>query len=142
MLRCILFLAAACALSAQSGASAIENLDKSWEKAILNRDAGALEKLLADDLIYAHASGVIDTKASYIAKVREGKQQYKTLTAKKRVVRLYGDSAVTFAHVHVTGINPAGNFDDRVLMMHTWVKTKAGWQLAGHQTTKVVEFPK
>lgn len=126
---------------AQSSPAAIEALDKAWIKAVLNRDLSALDKLLAPDLIYGHASGVVDTKQTYIEKLRSGKQVYRTLEQRKVSVRMHGDAAITHSWTRVTGVNPAGPFDDRIMMIHVWVKKGAAWQLAGHQTTRVDKLP-
>ena len=36
--------------------------ESAWTAAIKAKDAGALEKLLADTLIYAHSTGTVDSK--------------------------------------------------------------------------------
>jgi ketosteroid isomerase-like protein len=132
---------AAAGCFAQAVPKAIDAAEKTWVKAILERDRAALEKVLADDLIYAHASGVIDTKRSYIDKIMSGRQKYASLTQRLMIARPHGDTVLTHFWMHVTGVNPAGPFDDKVMTMHVWVKGKAGWQLAAHQTTKVNEIP-
>lgn len=126
---------------AQPNASTFENLDKAWSKAILARDAAALEKLLDKDLIYAHSTGIVDTKAEYIEKIRSGRQVYKTFEQKNVSVRVRGDSAVTHSWARITGVNQAGNFDDKLMILHTWVKSPGGWQLVAHQTTRVDKLP-
>ncbi|MBI3683902.1 MAG: nuclear transport factor 2 family protein [Acidobacteria bacterium] len=134
-------LALCCSGFAQTGSSAIENLDKAWIKALLSRDAATLDRLLSKDLIYAHASGVVDTKSEYIEKLRSGRQVYKTLDQKNVSVRLHGDSAVTHSWARVTGVSPQGPFDDKIMMIHVWVKSGSNWQLAAHQTTRVDKLP-
>lgn len=119
----------------------IVGLDQAWRKAILAKDTAALDKMLAEDLVYGHATGIVDTKATYIAKVKSGKQLYQTLEQKKVRVNLYGDAALTHSWMHVTGINQDGKFDDKVMLIHFWVKQNGTWRLAGHQTTKVATIP-
>jgi ketosteroid isomerase-like protein len=117
-------------------------LDKQWSDAIQKKDTATLEKLLTDDLVYAHASGVVDTKKTYIAKIKEGKQVYKSFTQKNVTVNIYGkDTAVTHSWVNVTGINPQGPFNDNIMMLHTWVRIGGAWKLAAHQTTRVDKLP-
>lgn len=133
-------LALAGALSAETKKDIVA-LDQAWRQAILAKDAASLDKMLADDLVYGHATGIVDTKASYIAKVKSGKQLYRTLEQKKVTVNLYGASALTHSWMHVTGVNQAGAFDDKVMLIHFWVKHNGAWRLAGHQTTKVTRIP-
>lgn len=133
-------LALAGALSAETKKDIVA-LDQAWRQAILAKDAAALEKMLADDLVYGHATGIVDTKATYIAKVTSGKQLYKTLEQRKVTVNLYGTSALTHSWMHVTGVNQDGPFDDKVMLIHFWVKQTGTWRLVGHQTTKVARLP-
>ncbi|MCS7025367.1 MAG: nuclear transport factor 2 family protein [Bryobacteraceae bacterium] len=119
----------------------IEALDRAWRDAVVQRDFARLDQLLAPDLIYAHASGVVDTKQSYLEKLRSGKQIYRTLEQHKVSVRIHGEAAITHSWVHVTGTNPAGPFDDKVMMLHVWVKKGTSWLLAAHQTTRVEALP-
>lgn len=134
-----MFMLAAIALSTFAQAPA--DLDRTWREAVLKKDFAAVEKMLADDLVYAHATGIVDTKTTYLTKLRSGKQLYRSMEQKNVSVRTYGDTAVTHSWMHVTGVNQAGEFDDKVMMLHVWVKKGGRWLLAGHQTTKVDKMP-
>lgn len=121
--------------------AAVLALDKQWSDSIVKGDTATLEKLLSDDLVYAHSTGIVDTKASYIAKIKERRQVYKSFEQHKPTVNIYKDSAVTFSYVRVTGTNQAGLFDDKVMLIHFWVKQNNTWRLAAHQTTKIDKLP-
>lgn len=113
--------------------------EKSWAAAVTAGDFAALEKILSDDLIYAHSTGVIETKAEYLAKLRRGTQKYDLIEHTKTTVKLHGDAAVAHSIVRMKGTNPDGPFDNRLMMMHFWVKRGGQWQLAAHQTTRLAE---
>ncbi|MGP8246955.1 MAG: nuclear transport factor 2 family protein [Bryobacteraceae bacterium] len=115
----------------------IRAAEKTWSKAILAKDTSTLEKLLADDLIYAHSTGIVDTKSTYLAKIAGGGLKYEAVDFESMTVKPYGDTAVMFAHMRIRGINQNGPFNDRLLMMHVWRKSGKDWQLVAHQTTKV-----
>ncbi|MBS1830158.1 MAG: nuclear transport factor 2 family protein [Acidobacteria bacterium] len=121
--------------------ASIEQLDKNWIKAVLGKDFAALDKMYTDDIVYAHASGVVDTKATYMEKVKSGKQVYKSMEQKNVSVKLHGDSAITHSWMRVTGVNAQGPFDDKVMMIHFWVMKNGQWRLAAHQTTRVDKMP-
>ena len=139
LFRLLILTAALCA--AQETKEKFLALDKQWSDAIVNGDTATLDKLLASDLVYAHASGIVDTKTSYINKIKEHKQVYKSFEQRNPVVNIYKDSAVTFSWVRVTGTNQAGPFDDKIMLIHFWVKQNNAWRLAGHQTTRVDKLP-
>lgn len=133
--KAALFLIATAAL-AQTAAD-ITAAEKNWASKVLTRDVKALEKIVADDLIYAHSTGIIDTKQTYLGKIGEGRQVYTKVEHQKIETRLHGNSAITHCIMRMVGTNQAGPFDDKVMMLHVWVKKGTGWMLAAHQTTKI-----
>jgi ketosteroid isomerase-like protein len=111
--------------------------EQTWSKAILAKDIPTLQKLLGDRLIYAHATGIIDTKDSYISKIASGAMKYEAVDFESMTVKVYGNAVVMHARMHIRGINQNGHFDDHMLMMHVWYKNGRDWQLVAHQTTKL-----
>jgi ketosteroid isomerase-like protein len=128
-------------LCAAAFAQAPAELDRLWREAVLRKDFAAVERMLADDLVYAHATGIVDTKTTYLEKIKSGRQLYKSMDQKNVSARAYGDTAVTHSWMRVTGVNQAGPFDDKVMMLHVWIKKDGRWLLAAHQTTKVDKLP-
>lgn len=116
---------------------AIQAAEKQWASAIKAKDAGALQKLLGEDLIYAHSTGIVDTKAAYIEKITSGRQKYEGADQESATVRIYGSTAVVHARMHMWGVNQNGKFDDYLMMMHVWIKSGNAWRLVAHQTTKL-----
>ena len=117
---------------------AILQAEKQWMAAIQKPDAAALEKLLHIQLIYGHSTGVTDTKASYIGKVASGKQKYAGVEQEMvKMQQLGPDIYLVHAKMHMWGVNQNGKFDDRLMLMQTWVKREGRWQLAAHQTAKL-----
>jgi ketosteroid isomerase-like protein len=115
----------------------IRTADRRWAEAVKNRDLAALERMYTPGLIYAHASGVVEDKATYIARLRSGKQRYDSVNIESTKVAAYGDSAVSHSIVRTIGVNDKGPFNDHVMMMHVWVRQSGEWKLAAHQTTKI-----
>ena len=125
------------AMAAPSVDDEVRAAESAWTTAIKAKDAHALESLLADTLIYAHSTGIVDSKKDYIAKVTSGRQLYLGADHNSMTIRSYGDTVIVHANMHVWGTNQAGKFDDVVMAMHTWVKRSGKWQLVAHQTTKI-----
>jgi ketosteroid isomerase-like protein len=129
-----LLVAASLAFASEAEIRAAE---ASFRAAILARDVNALDALFAPKIVYAHATGKIETKAMYLDRLKEGKQRYDSYTAERNDIVVYGDSAMSHLTVRVTGRNDAGAFNDHVLMLHHWVKEKGKWRLVSHQTAKI-----
>jgi len=139
LIRILLAQTLVCAISLSGQAPA--DLDRQWREAVLRKDFAAVERMLAPDLIYAHSTGIVDTRQTYLDKIKSGRQLYKTMNQRKISAKSYGDSAVTHSWMHVTGVNQSGPFDDKVMMLHIWIKKDGRWLLAAHQTTKVDRLP-
>lgn len=115
----------------------IRAAEKAWAAAVKGRDLAALEKIFTPGLIYAHATGAIETRQKYLDRLKSGKQRYDAVTHEKMQVVPYGDAVVSHCILRMTGVNDAGPFNDHVMAMHLWVKQNGSWHLAAHQTTKI-----
>lgn len=115
----------------------IRAAEKAWSEAVIQRDFAKLEKTFSPELIYAHSTGSVENLSEYIARLKQGKQRYDTMTYEKTKVNAYGQTAVAHSFVRFTGKNDSGAFNDHLMMMHVWVKKGAAWQLVAHQTTRI-----
>ena len=111
--------------------------EKNWAKAVTTRDFAALDKILNDELIYAHSTGDIQSKSDYLGKLRDGTQKYDVIKHYKTTVNVHGTAAAAHSIVRMTGASTGVPFDNKLMMMHLWVKQGGRWQLAAHQTTKL-----
>ncbi|MDX2154722.1 MAG: nuclear transport factor 2 family protein [Bryobacteraceae bacterium] len=139
MMRRMLALAVVMASSilAAGPEDEVKAADLKWAAAVKAADLASLEKIYTPELIYAHSSGAVEDKATYIGRLKSGKQKYTGVDIEKTRVVLYGDSAVTHSYVRTQGTNDKGSFNDHVMMLHLWVKRGGAWMLAAHQTTKI-----
>ena len=115
-------------------------MEKQWMAAIQKPEPAVLEKILHPQLIYGHATGITDTKASYITKVSNGKQKYAGVEQEIVKIQAIGDITIVHARMHMWGTNQNGKFDDRLMLMHTWMKRDGRWQLVAHQTAKLLQY--
>ena len=133
----LLLCAAAAVLIAAGPEDEIRAAEKAWIGAVTKQDAATLEKTLAAQLIYAHSTGIIEDKAQYLARLKSGAQRYATIEQENLTIRVYGNSAVAHSKVRMTGKSDKRDFDDRLMMIHFWVKQGGSWQLVAHQTTRL-----
>lgn len=112
-------------------------LDDERIRATLAADIKALSSVYADDLVYVHASGVEDSRASLLANLQAGKTQYLGLRREEQRVRVFGDAAVMHgaftAEVIMNGVErrfPAS-------FTSVWVRTEGSWRMKAWQATSV-----
>ena len=115
----------------------LREAEKAWASAVASHNYAELDRILGEGLIYAHSTGHIESKAQYLGRLHSGAQKYDSIQHSKMTIRPYGDAAVVHSIVRMTGTSDGKPFDDRLMMMHVWVKQEGQWRLAAHQTTKL-----
>ena len=81
--------------------SHVRDLEEQRYRAMLGADLATLDRLLDDTLTYTHSSGVIDTKASYMAGVRDKVWEYKNISRENERVVVRGDCALVFCRLRI-----------------------------------------
>lgn len=102
--------------------------------AMIAKDEKALAELFADDLIYVHSSGLVDTKASYIAAIRSGKFDYRKCERFEEKVRVYGDTALVTGRAVFEAVVEGTAKTLRLRYLNVWTRTAAGWKFVGWQS--------
>jgi len=108
--------------------------EQAFVDAMIKHDKAALEKLLADDLVYVHSSSKVETKAEVIQVVTSGLTTYESIEFRDTTVRQYGDVVVT---THKATIKTRQTGVANLFVTHVWVKHKGGWQFASRQTSRL-----
>jgi hypothetical protein len=126
--------AASCDLVTEAQVQAAEDARYAAQTSL---DYIALERLLADDLVYIHSSAVVDNKQSYIDSMRNGSVRYLAMKRSEVQVRTFGCVAV------MTGV---GYFDVQLkdkpisveLRFHSlWINREGKLQFVSWQSTRL-----
>ena len=88
-------------------AQKIIELDRQRMTAMAEKDIAALNRLLADDLIYTHSSARMDTKKSLIGAMESGATVYTGVEPSEVVAQDLGD-AVVLTGVAAISVNSGG----------------------------------
>jgi ketosteroid isomerase-like protein len=121
----------------EKAAAEVRAADDARYAAMIAQDFVALDRLLADDLLYTHSTAVTDTKVQYLAALRGGKYRYKSARCEGVTVRIHGTTAIVngrgFLEVDVDGApkSLANAF------VNVWVRTPEGWRMTAWQSTPV-----
>lgn len=109
--------------------------------AMLANDAGALDALLDPRLVFSHATGQVDDKPAYLAKMAAGRIEYRSIDWSEDVVVPLGADAALLtgrmtSRVSVEGIEK--RLDNRV--MAVWSLGDRGsegarWRMLAFQST-------
>ena len=94
-----------------------------------------LQEMLAEDLVYVHSDGKVETKEEFIGRIRSGRIKYRSIDAPNPDIRIYGDTGV------VTGRGAFAVTVDKVErdvdLRYTAVYRRSGgrWRLVSWQST-------
>jgi ketosteroid isomerase-like protein len=107
--------------------------------ALEHSDVAALERIMADDVTYIHASGKVDTKSSYLAAIRSGQLHYISWRARNLRIRVIGDTAVITGEyaVNVTDSRVQQTpFHINILILTVYAQRDGRWQQIAWQSTR------
>lgn len=116
---------------------ALQKAEKAWAQAVAKQDLKSVGGMLSDKLIYAHSTGIVESKDEYLGKMKSGSQKYTAITHEGMKIVEHGDTAVVHSTVRMQGSTKGEPFDNKLMMIHVWVKEGGNWKLAAHQTTRL-----
>jgi hypothetical protein len=115
--------------------SRILGLEAKRIDAMVKKDIPALDALLADDLTYTHSGGTTDTKASFIALIRDRGRYLGVDYSNTQVIAFPGGTTVAVrgrAQIRLEGV--AGY---PVLFLDVWAQRDGVWKMVAWQATRV-----
>jgi ketosteroid isomerase-like protein len=132
-LHFLLALVVSSSLHAAEPEALIHEAAMGWMNAAVKQDAAALDKFLAEDLQYAHASGTKQTKQEYVAAVTSGPARYESFTLSDLKITAYGTAAALTAYCDVKMVGQE-SFRVRTLQVYT---NNGQWQMSAHQSARM-----
>ena len=103
--------------------------------AMVSKDLATLDALLADDLTYTHSGGTTDTKASFIALIKERGRYLGVDYSNTQVIPFSGGHAVAVrgrAQIRLEGVASYP-----VLFLDVWALRDGAWKMVAWQATRV-----
>jgi Domain of unknown function (DUF4440) len=105
--------------------------------AMQDADLATLDALCADELSYAHSSGVRDTKDEYLEKVRSGYYVYRRIDHPVERVVVVGDSALVVGRMTADlDVDGTPKTIDN-LALAVWTRASGQWQLLAYAPTSL-----
>ena len=121
----------------------VEALERQRFAAQVSKDFDFLGRVFADDLIYTHSGGKIDSKETYINSIKEGKSAYDKIEVEELRLRPYNDQKTMVVNGTIMITQPP--VDGKPVLLHiryvvVYVKNKGkGWQLTTWQSLKLAQ---
>jgi len=115
---------------------ALMQLERDWTAAALNKDAAALDKILADDWVGQNPAGTA-TKTEALADLRSGDNKIESETMGDMKVRVFGDTAVVTGSDDEKSSYKGKDTSGHYTWTDVFVKRHGRWQAAASQGTVV-----
>ncbi|MGB6545064.1 MAG: nuclear transport factor 2 family protein [Candidatus Acidiferrales bacterium] len=129
------------ALRADAASDEVLLAEQARTTALIAGDFAALDKLMADDVTYVHASGQRDTKETYLGALRSGVLSYQSWQAREIHVRMLGsDVAVLNGIYSVHAMDHRVSKDEIIIDLHfltVYARRDGRWQQVAWQSTRV-----
>jgi ketosteroid isomerase-like protein len=106
-------------------------LDTEFQLAVKNNDAATIERIQADDMILVLGNGRTATKADHVNNAKNATRIYEIQDELPgtQTVRVWGDTAVVTALLHMKGTTKEGKaFDYKLWFSDTYARTPSGWK--------------
>ncbi len=104
---------------------------------MVDKDFEELAALLADDLVYVHTSGEVESKPQFLQRLRSGSLRYRSIEPADVRVRMYGDTAVVTGRSHMAVTNSGSDREFEILYTAVYATNGGRWQLVSWQSTRI-----
>lgn len=116
------------------GPSELHALSQRWFQAWLDKDAGVVDRLMADDYIYVAPNGAIFDRQKILAIIRSPSYRLEHGTRTEVVVRGLGpEAAIERHHYQGAGSFEGTSFTDDQHCVMIWEKQAGEWRLVMEQ---------
>jgi Domain of unknown function (DUF4440) len=106
-------------------------------KALVEGDLVTLDRMLADDLTYTHATGWTQSKSELLESLRSGKLRYLSIEPANEKVRAYGTTAVGTGRAVFKVRLEGKELNVQLRFIDVYVRRHGRWQLVAWQSTRL-----
>jgi uncharacterized protein (TIGR02246 family) len=121
--------------AALSAEEEIKSLEQDRNRAILNGDAAALDRMTADDYTFITLRGELRTKSEIVKGFQSGSFKYESRQISDLSVRVYGNTAVVTGRSNQKGVENGKDYSGDYRFTRVYVKKDGRWLTVALQTT-------
>jgi ketosteroid isomerase-like protein len=99
-----------------------------WDRSMIENDADAIGRYMAEDWIIVGSDGSVGDKAAFLALVRSGVLTHDVMTSEDMHVRIYGDTAVTVSRGVSGGTYQGRQFREVERVTCVFVRQERRWR--------------
>jgi ketosteroid isomerase-like protein len=117
----------------------VADLDRRRMEAMGKKDLSALNRLIADDLVYTHSTARLDTKQSLLTAMESGATVYTSVVPSDVEAQDLGDSVVLTGTARISVLAQGRPNSFAVRFTDVWARKGGQWQMVAWQSTRLPE---
>jgi len=124
---------------AQRGEDEVIQMDKKLNKLIMENNSAEAARYYTDDFLLVTSGGSGKSKKDVVAEIGSPELKIQTNETLKVKVRIHENTAVLTGVLIQKGSYKGKEFDVKLLVTDTWIKTESGWKLLSGHASKAPE---
>ena len=112
-------------------------LEKAWNQALEEKNAKALDMILADTFVSIDIDGSVSNKSEFLASIKSPDYHASQAVTEESNVKVYGDVAVVVGVFRVKGMEKGRPYVHRERFVDTWIKSNGKWQCVATTSTLI-----
>ena len=114
----------------------IDETNRKIDRAVVSKDLKFLEQHYGEDFVFTHATGLVDSKKSWLESIKKNKG-YAAREHDSTIVELHKDLAIIEGKLTVTRLEPAkdGTIKYSLRYVRVFALRKKNWEMISHRST-------
>ena len=118
---------------------AVLRVQREWMEAVRDKDAAALDRILADDYTYTDSRGGVTNKADSLRQTRNPNEHMKAFHTSEETARVYGDVAIVTGRLRVEGVAGGQSYDAEVRFTDILARIDGRWRAVAAHASRAGE---
>ena len=106
------------------------------DEGVVNKDIKKLEKLYADDFVFTHGTGLVDSKTSWLKDVQTPDRRFVSRKQDSTKAEIHGNVAILIGRLDIVSERKEKVTQYGLWYVRVFVRRDNRWQLISHRTTK------
>ena len=119
-----------------SAIATIESVNKRIEDAVVSKDFASLEALYADDFVFTHGTGLVQTKSEWLDSLRSNETRFLSRQLDPPSIELQEETALITGQLLVHRQSKEGEVRYGIRYIRVYSMKTGLWQLISHRTVE------